>query len=210
MQFRQFAYGLFVKGTGIGCFVEIKVAAEDLVGTFTAQYHLDAHRLDDTCQQIHRCGSTDGSYVVCLNEIDNIPDGIEPFLKGVVYFMMNRTDVFGYFTCFDQVRCTFQSDGKGVQLRPPCIARAIGFNAFGGILFGNGRDNRTVQPARKKHSVRYVGHQLTVYGILKGVLNLPGGRPAVRLLVVLLFIFHPVTGVPAFHRPLLAVIVVSG
>lgn len=78
MQFRQFAYGLFVKGTGIGCFVEIKVAAEDLVGTFTAQYHLDAHRLDDTCQQIHRCGSTDGSYVVCLNEIDNIPDGIEP------------------------------------------------------------------------------------------------------------------------------------
>ena len=72
IQLGDFAYGLFMESTGVRCFMEVEITAEYLVRSFTAKYHFDSHRLDDTCQQIHRCRGTYGSHIVSLDKIDYI------------------------------------------------------------------------------------------------------------------------------------------
>ena len=118
VELAELAHGFFVEGFGIGCFVEIEVAAENLVGTFAAEHHLDTHRFDDACQQVHRCGGTDGGDIVGFNEIDDITDGVEPFLNGVVDLVVHGADMIGDEFGFCQVGGTFQSYGKRVQTRP--------------------------------------------------------------------------------------------
>ena len=49
----ELAHCFLVEVAGRRCFVEVEVASEDLVGAFAAEYHLNAHRLDDASEQIH-------------------------------------------------------------------------------------------------------------------------------------------------------------
>lgn len=87
----------------IGCLVEVEVTAEYFISSFAAQYHLDTHALDNTCQQIHRGRGADGGDIVSFDVIDDIADGIQSFLNGVVDFVVDGSDKIGYFTCFGQV-----------------------------------------------------------------------------------------------------------
>ena len=158
VQFGELTDRLFVKSLWCGGFVEVEITTENLIGTFATKHHLDAHRLDDTCQQVHRCGSTNSGNVVCFDKVDDITQGIEPFLNGIIDFMVNSADIFRHFTGFNQVRCTAQTDGEGVELRPPGFALVVGFNALAGIFLGNGGDDGRVEATTEQNTVRNIGH----------------------------------------------------
>ena len=84
-----------------GRFVEVQITAEHLVCPFAAEHHFDAHAFDDTCQQVHGGGCAHCCHVVGFDEVDDIAEGIQSFLNGVVDFVMNRTDVLRHFTSFE-------------------------------------------------------------------------------------------------------------
>ena len=52
--------------------------------------------------------------------IDDVIDRIEGFLNREVDLVVNGTDVFGSLSCGNEIGGTLQSDGKGVETRPPC------------------------------------------------------------------------------------------
>lgn len=225
MQFGELAHGFFVKGLRCGRLVEVKVTAEHLVRTFAAEYHLDAHAFDDTCQQIHGGGGADSGYVVSLNEIDDVADSIEAFLNGIVYLVMHGTDMTGHFASFNQVGSTLQADGEGMELRPPGICLVVCLDAFGGIFLGDGRDDGRIESATEQDTVGDVGHQLALYGGFKCVVHSRDlcavGCPAYRsrrgitfggrsVVVLHSGIVHPVAGVPAVHLALAPTVVVAG
>ena len=164
----ELADGLFVEGLRRGSLVEIEVTAEHLVCSFTAEHHLDPHRLDDAGQQIHRRGGAHGGDVVGFDVIDDVADGVQSFLNGVVDFVVHRTDVFGHQPRFLQIGGALQAHGEGVELRPPGGLLSVGFDAAVGIELGYGRDDRRVQTAGEQHAVGHVAHQLAVYGLFEG------------------------------------------
>ncbi len=164
MQLAQFAYGLLVKLAGIRCFVEVEISAENLVCSLAAQNHFYAHALYYTSQKIHRSACANSCNVVCLNKIDNIADGVETFLNGIVYLVMNRSDVLGNFLSLGKVGSTLQTYGERVQARPPRIALAFLLDALMGKFLGYGRDYRAVETAREQNAVRHIAHQLSLYG----------------------------------------------
>ena len=109
--------------------MEIEVATENLVGTLATEYHLDTHRLDDPCQQVHGRGGADGGDVVGLDVIDDVADGIESLLDGIVDFVVNGADMVGHESRLCQVGGSLQSYGKGVQTGPPGLALRVVLNA---------------------------------------------------------------------------------
>ena len=123
---------------GIGCLVEIEITTENFIGSFTAQHHLDTHTFDHAGQEIHRSGGAYGRYVVRLDIIDYVADGIEPFLYRIVDFVVDGADIVGYLPGCGQVGGTFQADSERVELRPPGIGFVIGFDTFGSVFPGNG------------------------------------------------------------------------
>ena len=129
MQFGELANRFFVESLCVRCFVEIEVTAEYFIGTFAAQYHLDAHALDDAGKQVHRGGGAHGGHVVGLDVVDDITHGIQTLLNGVVDFVVYGTDMVGHFPGLGQVRCAFQSHGEAVEFRPPRHGLAVGLNA---------------------------------------------------------------------------------
>lgn len=56
--------------------------------------------------------------------VDNITNGIKAFLHGEVNFMMHGAEVVSHFLGRLQVRRTFQTDRKRVQLWPPGFERS--------------------------------------------------------------------------------------
>ncbi len=88
--------------------------------------------------------------------IDNVTDRIQAFLHGEVNFVVHGTKVVSHFLRGFQIRGAFQTDGEGVQLRPPGFGALLIFHAAGGVFFGDRRDNRRVQTAREQHAVRHV------------------------------------------------------
>ena len=78
-------------------FVEIEVTPEHLIRPFAAQHHLYTHRLDYARQQVHRSGGADSRHVVCLDVVDHVTNGIEPFLDRVVDLVVDSTDIIGHF-----------------------------------------------------------------------------------------------------------------
>ena len=131
-----------MEGLRIGGLMEIKVATEDLIGSLTAEHHLDAHRLNDTSQQVHRRRSPNGSNIVGLDEVDNIADGIESFLNGIVDFMVDSTDMVGYHLGLGQIGRTFQAHSEGVQTGPVGTRLRVVLDTMLAELLGNGRDDR--------------------------------------------------------------------
>ena len=186
--------------------MEIEIASENLIGAFSAEHHLYAHRLDDASQQIHRRRSTHGGNIVSLDVIDDVADGIKTFLNGIIDFMVDSTDVVGNEACLCQVGSTFQTNGKRVQTGPVGTSAAIILYAVFTELLGNGRDDTGVETAGEKYAVRHVGHQLPTDSILKGIVNdLHAG-----FVILYRLIFKPVTLIIALHSRFLAPIVMSG
>lgn len=64
--------------------------------------------------------------------VDNITNGIKAFLDGEVNFMMHGAEVASHFLGRLQVRRTFQTDRKRVQLWPPGFGALLIFDATGG------------------------------------------------------------------------------
>ena len=163
VQLRELADGLLVESLCVGCFVEVKVAAKNLVRSFAAQHHLNAHRLDDTCQQVHRRRGTDGGHVVGLDEVNHVANGIQSFLNGVVYFVVNGSDVLGHESRLLQVGSALQAHREAVQARPVGTCLRVVLYSVLAELLGNSRDDRGVQSAREQHAVRHVAHQLPLH-----------------------------------------------
>ena len=183
--------------------VEVEVATENLVGTFTAQYHFDAHTLDDTSQQIHRGGGSYSGYIVCLDKVYHVADSIQTFLYRIVNLMVYRTDEVGHFASLNQVGRPFQPDSKGVKLRPPSLFLSVRLDTPGCKLLCNGRNHRTIQATGKQDTVRNIAHQLAAHGIFEGVVQ-GGDRNGIGLST---FVSHPIPFVPAYHFTLAARIV---
>ena len=139
MKFADFPHGLIMEFPCVRSLVEVKITSEYLVSTFTTQYHLDTHATDDTGQQVHRSRCTDGRDIIRLSIVNHIADSIETFLDGVVHLVVHSTDIVGNFLRFRQVGCTFQSNSKAMEARPPGIVLIVGLNTLGCVELGNGR-----------------------------------------------------------------------
>src|SRR5450759_1511827 len=96
MQFADFSYSFFMKSFSIGSFMEIEIAAEYFIRTFTREHHLYSHRLYYPCKQVHWRGCPDRRNIVCFNVINDLPDCIEHFLNCKINFMMYCSDAVSY------------------------------------------------------------------------------------------------------------------
>ena len=150
IEFAKLADGFLVEGLGVGCFVEVEIAAKHLVGSLARKHHFDAHASDDACQQIHRCRGAHGGDVVSLDEVDDVADGIESFLYGVVDFVMHGSDVLCHQSGFSQVGSALQSYGEGVQPWPVGLCLASVLYTYGREFLGNGRDDRRVKSEERR------------------------------------------------------------
>ena len=138
IQLAEFANGLFVEVLGGRRLVEVEVAAEDLVGTLATEHHLDTHGLDDAGQQIHGGRGADGGDIVSLDEVDDIADGIEALLDGIVDFVMDGTDMIGHETGLGQIGGALQTHGKGVETGPIGLGLGVVLDTHLGVFLGDG------------------------------------------------------------------------
>ncbi len=205
MQSGEFAHRLLVKLPGVRRFVEVEVAAEQLVGAFAREHHLDAHGLDVTGHQIHGGGGADGGDVIGLEVIDDVPQGIQAFLHGEVDLVVDGAQVIGHLAGGGKIWRAFQADGEGVQLGPPGLALVIVFHPAGGVELGDGGDDGRIQPAGEQHAVGHVAHQLALDRRFQRGLELR----LVADVVLDRAVFHPVALVPGFKLAILAPQVVS-
>ena len=135
--------------TCIRCLMEIQITSKDLISTFTTQHHFYTHRLNDSCQKIHRSGCTYCSDIVSLYIINHIAYSVKTFLDSIVYFVMYCSDVFCHETGLFQIGRSLKPYSKRMKLRPPCILFSISFHTFVGKQFRYGRNNRRVKSAGK-------------------------------------------------------------
>ena len=194
-----------MEGTGVGRFVEVEITAEDFVGSLAGEHHLDAHGFDDASEEIHRSGGAHGRHIVGFDVSDDVVDGVQSFLDGVVNFVVNRSDVVGDFSCFGKVGCSFESDGEGVEARPPCVLAVSAFHAACGKFACHGRDDGTVETAGEEDAVGHVAHELSLDRSLECFAQFADGGGVVGDG----FIVFPVAFVPTFHASLASEIVVS-
>ncbi len=201
----ELAHVLFVELFSVGRLVEVEVATEQLVGTFAGEHHLDPHRLDVAGHQIHRGGGADGGDVIGLEVIDDVAQSIQTLLHGEVDLVVDGAEVISHLAGGGEIRRPFQTDGEGVQLRPPGFALAIVLDAARRIELGDGGDNGRVQPAGEQHAIRHVTHQLALDRRFQRGFQLG----LVADVVLDRAVFHPVALVPLFELAILAPQVVS-
>ena len=214
-----------MESLGIRCLVEIEIASEHLVGTLARKHHLDTHASDDSRQEIHRGRSTHGGYIVGLDEIDDITDGIQSLLDGVVDFVVHGSDVLSNQSCFCQVRRTLQTNGEGMKSRPVSLGFATVLHTGRRILLGYGRDDGRIETTAQQYTVRNITHQLALYRSLQGIVNLLYRSLFLRFRILqlgfsllsiinLIFLLHgsvfkPITGIVTLHARVLAVIIMT-
>lgn len=80
----QLAHQFFMEFACVRGFVEVQVAAEDLVAALAGEHHLHSHRLDPPRQQEHRGGGADGGDVVGFDVADHVGQCIQPFFECVL------------------------------------------------------------------------------------------------------------------------------
>ena len=105
MQFAEFSHCFVVKFLSVRRFVEIEVSAEYFVCPFAREHHLDAHRLDDTSEQIHRSRSSDGGDVVGFDIVNHVADCVEALLNGVVNLVVHSADEVSHLAGSGEVGC---------------------------------------------------------------------------------------------------------
>ena len=195
MQFAEFSHRFVVKFLSVRRFVEIEVSAEYFVGTFAREHHLDAHRLDDASEQIHRSGCAHGGYVVGFDVINHVANGVEALLNGIIYFVVNSSDEVSHLASGGKVGSTFKSHGKRVQTRPPSLLLTLSLDASARELIGDSRDNRRVEATREKHAIRHVAHELTLHCIFEGIAK----AVDVRHIVLNRAVIGPRAVIPTLH-----------
>jgi hypothetical protein len=72
--------GLLMEFFGIGGVVEVKIAAEDLIGTLARQNHFNTKSLDATAKKEHRGACANSGDVVCLQMPNDTLDGVKSVL----------------------------------------------------------------------------------------------------------------------------------
>mmetsp|Transcript_118441 Transcript_118441/g.330400 ORF Transcript_118441/g.330400 Transcript_118441/m.330400 type:complete len:238 (-) Transcript_118441:799-1512(-) len=120
---------LLVELCRVRCFVEVKVAAKDLIGTLPAEHHLDARCLDSPRHEVHGCGSAHGCHVEALEVVDDIGQGIDALLRRESELVVHGAQVLGHFAGRLQVRARLQADAEGMQLGPISRLAAISLDA---------------------------------------------------------------------------------
>lgn len=124
MQRLQLTHRLFVQFFGVRRLMEVEVAAEHFVRTFAGKHHFDAHGFNFPRHQVHRRRGANSGHIVGFDVIDNVADGIQPFLDGKVNFVVHGAEVVGHLLRRFQVRRAFQTDRERVQLRPQASLRS--------------------------------------------------------------------------------------
>lgn len=71
----------------VGGEVEVEVTAEELVGAFTGQHHLNPERLDLARHQEHRRAGPYRRHVVRLVVVDDLLDRVDAILRKAKYFI---------------------------------------------------------------------------------------------------------------------------
>ena len=205
--------------------MEVEITSEHLVGTLTGKYHLDTHASDDSRQEIHWGRCTHGGNIVGLDEIDDITDGIQTFLDGVIDLVMHGTDVVGNQSCLCQIRRTLQTYGKGVKSRPVCLGLAPILHTGRREFFGYSRDDGRIETTTQQYAVRHITHQLALHRSLQCIVNLLHGCLFLRFrilqlgfsllsIIYLIFLLHgsvfkPITGIIALHARVLAIVIMT-
>ena len=118
---------------------------------------------------------------------------------------MYCANVVGNKFCLCQIRCAFKSNGKRVELRPPCVGFSAFFYTFRRIFLCHCRYYRTVKSSAKEHTIGNIAHKLAFNGCFKRIVY-----SAYRCRIILHgIITHPVACVPACHLTFLAPVIMS-
>ena len=90
-----------VKFLLVGGLVEVEISAEDLVGAFAGDDHLDPQRFDLAGHEEHGRAGPDRRHVVGLDVVDDVLDRVNSVLHREVELVVNRAEVLRHlFTCF--------------------------------------------------------------------------------------------------------------
>ena len=188
MKLGYLPHGLLVESLSRRSLVEIQVSPENLIRPFPRKDHLDAHGLYHSGQQIHRGRSPDGRDVIGFDMVDDVLQGVQPFLDRVMDFVMDGSYVFGDHPRLRQIRSPFKSDSERMEPRPPRPAPGIVLDPHLTVLLGQGGDYRRIQSSGKKHPVRDVGHHLAANSVREAFPQSEGGR----VIVLHRIEFHPI------------------
>jgi hypothetical protein len=90
----------------VGGFVEVEVAAEDLIGALSGQHHLHAQGLDLAGHEEHGRAGADGGHVVRLHMVDHLRQRVQSLLHCEVELVVPGADVVGHFPGRLQIRRT--------------------------------------------------------------------------------------------------------
>ena len=172
----ELAHGLFVEGAGVGGAVEVQVAAEDLVGAFARQHHLDPQGADAARHQVHRRGGAHRGHVEGLQVMDHLGERVESFLHGELELVMDGADVVGHQPGGGQIRRSLQPDAEGMEAGPPCFGPVVVLDPVGGVALRDCRDDRRVQSPGQQDAVGHIGHELAVHGGFQRFADRGGAR----------------------------------
>ncbi len=185
--------------------MKVEITSENLIGTLSGEYHLDAYGLYHPRQEIHRCGGAYGSDVVGLYVVYDIAYGVESLLNSVVYLVVNSTYIIGNKTSLSEVGCALESYGKGVQSRPVGTCLGVVLDTLFAELLGYGGNYRRVQASRQQHSIGNIAHKLSFNGSRQCISHsLNTGGVVLDGIVV-----EPITTIITFHPRLATPVIVT-
>ena len=93
MQVLDALYAFLVESLLIWRSVEIEITAENLIATFATQHHLYSHRFNLPTEEVHWGAGSHSRHVIRLEVVDNIRNGVKPFLYGEHVFVVVGPEV---------------------------------------------------------------------------------------------------------------------
>ena len=85
---------------------------------------------------------------------------------------MNRTNIISCFLSRNQIRTTLKPNRKTMKLRPPCSFLRITFNTLLRKFLSNSSNDRRIQTATQKNTIRHITHKLLLHSRFKPVAHL--------------------------------------
>ena len=118
---------------------------------------------------------------------------------------MHGADMISHKFRLSEVRSPLQTDGKGVKTGPVGFRLGIVLDTHLRVFLSDGRDDRRVETTREQHTIRHIAHQLTLHGILKGIVDgLNTGR-----IILHGIILEPIALIVTFHAWLTAPVIMA-
>jgi hypothetical protein len=146
MEQLQLAHQLFVERARRRRLVEVEVAAEDLVGAFSGEHHLDAGRADAAGHEDHRRRGAHGRRVERLDVPDHVAESVQTLLHRELESVVDRADALGGALGRHQVGRARKPDRERVQTRPPGALAVPRLDPLPGEASGQRTDHGRVQP----------------------------------------------------------------